>query len=251
MPTRVVGSLLLQRFEPRLYCSQRLLPLKWQPTVFFLDSSLFDNSSELTSLGSMDTQSSFKRIGAISDDDLAGFMKAAQAGDQDAYIQLLQEVTIRLRRIVRRYRGFITDEDIEDLVQDTLLSLHSVRATYDPQRPFMPWILAITRNRLADGARRYARTSGREVNTDCLDVTFANENANTTADVFREEDLRNAIEDLPAAQRTAVEMLKLRELSLKEAASVSGMSIGALKVATHRAMIALRKMLVKTNEPKY
>jgi RNA polymerase sigma-70 factor (ECF subfamily) len=173
-------------------------------------------------------------------------MKLAQAGDADAYSRLLQEVTIRVRRIVRRYRSFLNDEDIEDLIQDILLSLHSVRATYDPQRPFMPWLLAITRNRLADGARRYTRTSLREVNTDYLDVTFANENANGTEDVFGKENLKNAIDGLPTAQRTAVEMLKLREMSLKEAAAVSGMSIGALKVATHRAMIALRKILMKS-----
>jgi RNA polymerase sigma factor (sigma-70 family) len=190
-------------------------------------------------------------IDGISDDHLARLMKAAQAGDQDAYIQLLQEVTIRLRRIVRRSRSFLRDQDIEDLVQDILLSLHSVRATYNSQRPFMPWLLAITRNRIADGARRYARTNSREVNADCLDVTFPSENANTTAEVFGERDLRNAIEGLPAAQRTAVEMLKLREMSLKEAAAASGMSIGALKVAAHRAVIALRKMLVKTDESKY
>jgi RNA polymerase sigma factor (sigma-70 family) len=199
----------------------------------------------------MNAQSSLKRIDGISDDDLAGLMKIAQAGDTEAYTQLLQEVTIRLRRIVRRCRSFLTDEDIEDLVQDILLSLHSVRATYDPRRPFVPWLLAITRNRLADGARRYARTSIREVQTDCLDVTFAREHANKTEDVFGKEELKNAIDGLPAAQRTAVEMLKLREMSLKEASAVSGMSIGALKVATHRAMIALRKMLMKTHEPKY
>ena len=199
----------------------------------------------------MKAQSNLKRIDGISDDDLAGLMKMAQAGDTETYSQLLQEVTIRLRRIVRRYRSFLTNEDIEDLVQDILISLHSVRATYDPQRPFMPWLLAITRNRLADGARRYAQTKLREVNTDGLDVTFAIENANKPTDVFGNENLKNAIDGLPAAQRTAVEMLKLREMSLKEASAVSGMSIGALKVATHRAMIALRKILMKTHEPKY
>jgi RNA polymerase sigma factor (sigma-70 family) len=199
----------------------------------------------------MNAQSSLKRIDGISDDDLAGLMKMAQTGDTEAYSRLLYEVTIRLRRIVRRSRSFLSNEDVEDLVQDILLSLHSVRATYDPQRPFMPWLLAITRNRLADGARRYARTGGREVNADCLDVTFVNENANKPIDLFGKEDLKNAIDGLPAAQRTAVEMLKLRQMSLKEAAAVSGMSIGALKVATHRAMIALRKMLMKTNERKY
>src|SRR6266571_2157396 len=69
-------------------------------------------------------------------------MQAAQAGEADAYIQLLEEITPRIRQIVRRHRTFLEAEDIEDLVQDVLLSIHGVRATYDPQRPFMPWLLA-------------------------------------------------------------------------------------------------------------
>src|SRR5206468_1341157 len=142
---------------------------------------------------------------------LANLMQAAQSGDASAYAQLLEEVAPRIRRIVRAHWRFLGAEDVEDIVQDVLLSLHAVRDTYDPQRPFMPWLLAITRNRLADGARRYARTSLREVNTDYSDVTFANQNANRTEDTFGREDLRNAIDRLPAAQRTAVEMLKLRE----------------------------------------
>ena len=55
--------------------------------------------------------------------------------------------------------------------------------------------------------------------------------------------MRAAIEALPFAQRQAIEMLKLGEMSLKEAAAASGMSIAALKVATHRALGTLRKML--------
>jgi RNA polymerase sigma-70 factor (ECF subfamily) len=51
-------------------------------------------------------------------------------------------------------------------LQDVLLSLHAVRATYDPSRPFMPWVFAIVGNRLVDGARRYVRSSGREVHVD-------------------------------------------------------------------------------------
>jgi RNA polymerase sigma-70 factor (ECF subfamily) len=59
------------------------------------------------------------------------------------------------------------------------------------------------------------------------------------------EALMTAIQNLPPSQRSAVEMLKLQEMSLKEASIASGMSIGALKAATHRAMMALRKMLVR------
>ena len=175
---------------------------------------------------------------------LAELMRRAQAGDAEAYVELLQNITPRLRRVVRRQRFFLAEEEIEDLVQDTLLSLHSVRATYDPARPFMPWLLAIARNRLADGARRYSRTEAKEIGIEDIAVTFSAEDTNTSAEVYGDPDaLRQAIRALPAGQRDAIEMLKLREMSLKEASAASGMSIGALKVATHRAMNALRKLL--------
>src|SRR5207249_12106596 len=172
-----------------------------------------ENVRALGELQSGEASSSETVEAAAAGDRFAALMEAAQAGKADAYVQLMQQIAPRLRLIVLRYRSVLPAEDIEDLVQDILLSLHAVRATYDPKRPFMPWLLAITRNRLADGARRYARTSLREVNTDYSDVTFANQNANRTEDMFGREDLRNAIDRLPAAQRTAVEMLKLREMS--------------------------------------
>jgi len=182
------------------------------------------------------------------DDDqaLASLMQAAQAGDAHAYARLLDEITPRLRRIVRSQRRFLRTEDIEDLVQDILLSVHAVRATYDPQRPFMPWLMAIMRNRLADGGRRYARRAAHEVQVEILPVTFSEEGPNIDGDGYRDpEALRRAIGDLPPGQREAIEMLKLREMSLKEAAAASGTSIGALKVSVHRAMATLRKALTK------
>lgn len=171
-------------------------------------------------------------------------MRASQAGDAAAYLDLLQAITPRVRRIVARQRGFAGPEDVEDLVQDVLLSVHAVRATYDPGRPFMPWLLAIVRNRLVDGARRYGRTAAHEVHIDESDVTFSDPATNPDQETFGDlETLHGAIRSLPAGQRQAIELLKLREMSLKEAASASGSSVGALKVATHRAMTALRRAL--------
>jgi RNA polymerase sigma-70 factor (ECF subfamily) len=173
---------------------------------------------------------------------LGGLMRAAQAGDGDAYRLLLQEITPRLRGAIRR-RG-ATSGNVEDLVQDVLLSVHAARATYDPERPFLPWLLAIVRYRFADGARRYARSAAREVIIEDLDVTFAAPGANRSEE--RSEDverLREAIQSLPAGQRQAIELLKLGERSLKEASAETGTSVGALKVAAHRAMGALRKAL--------
>jgi RNA polymerase sigma-70 factor, ECF subfamily len=177
-------------------------------------------------------------------DDFGRLMRAAQTGDADAYGELLRAITPRIRRIIARQRGFAGPEVVEDLVQDVLLSLHVVRATYDPGRPFMPWLLAILRNRLVDAARRYGRTATHEVAVDDLDVTFwqaaANPDQETSGDV---RVLKRAIEALPAGQRQAIELLKLQELSLNEASAASGQSVGALKVATHRAMAALRRAL--------
>jgi RNA polymerase sigma-70 factor (ECF subfamily) len=174
-------------------------------------------------------------------------MRAGQAGDSDAYLQLLQRITPRIRQIVGRRRGFVGAADVDDLVQDILLSLHTVRSTYDPNRPFMPWLLAIIRNRLADGARRYARQRAREVHVGDPAVTFAEKPANIDDESFENrEALEHAIRALPKAQRLAIELLKLKELSFREAATTSGLSIGALKVATHRAIVALRRTLNRT-----
>jgi RNA polymerase sigma-70 factor (ECF subfamily) len=177
-------------------------------------------------------------------DRLGELMRAAQNGDGRAYRELLHAITPRIRQMVRRQRGFAGVADVEDLVQDVLLSVHTVRATYDPSRPFTPWLLAIVRNRLADGARRYGRVARREVLVDDSDVTFAESEANDeTVDEGEAAALREAVRALPEGQRRAIELLKLEELSLKEAAEVSGTTIGALKVATYRAMAALKLKL--------
>ena len=176
-------------------------------------------------------------------------MRRAQSGDADAYRALLTAVTPRIRRIVRARRGFLDVAHAEDLVQDVLLSLHSVLATYDPSRPFMPWLWAIVRHRLADAGRRHVRQGAHEIGVEDLDVTYGTLAANSREETFGDPDaLAQAIQALPPGQRQAVELLKLRELSLKEASALTGMSIGALKIATHRAIASLRRSLRGTDE---
>jgi RNA polymerase sigma-70 factor (ECF subfamily) len=177
------------------------------------------------------------------DERLGGLMRAAQGGDAEAYRVLLEEIAPRVRRIVARRRP-ASPSEVEDLVQDVLLSIHVARASYDASRPFLPWLLAIVRNRLADGARRYARHAAHEVRVANLDVTFAELAANSPLGPSGDaRALKDAVQTLPRRQRQAIELLKLRELSLQEAAAATGLTVGALKVATHRAMAALRRML--------
>lgn len=178
------------------------------------------------------------------DRQLADLMSAAQGGEQIAYAQLLNALAPLLRRSIKRWRPFLKPEDVEDLVQDTLLSLHEARATYDPARPLLPWVMAIARNRMIDGARRFISRTAREVAVDKLPETFSDDEANVIEGGYGDpEALQLAISSLPHGQRQAIEMMKLREMSLKEASAHSGASVAALKVAVHRGMAALRKAM--------
>jgi RNA polymerase sigma factor (sigma-70 family) len=183
------------------------------------------------------------------DQRLRCMMVAAQGGDRAAYAALLNEIVPLVRRSVCSRYGFLARDDIEDIVQDVLLSVHSVRATYDGNRPFVPWLLAIAHNRTVDSVRRYARRSKREVTVAEYPETFDDAETNRDDESYGDpEALRLAVAGLPKGQRMAIELVKFREMSLKEAARASGMSIGALKVAVHRATKTLRVVLAGTHD---
>jgi RNA polymerase sigma-70 factor, ECF subfamily len=173
-------------------------------------------------------------------------MAHAQAGNQDAYRRLLVEITPYVRSIAVKGHG--DPADIEDSVQDVLLTVHAVRHTYDPTRPFGPWLVAIANRRVIDRLRRQGRTTARETPLTEEHETFAAPAANYDEAACADRALRDAIERLPAGQRDAIRLLKLQEMSLKEAAGATGMSVAALKVATHRAMKSLRKMFTQPSE---
>lgn len=175
---------------------------------------------------------------------LRGLMRSAQLGDSRAYAELLGAITPRLRQIISHKRGFLQAADIEDLVQEILLSLHAVRNSYDPERPFMPWLMAIAQHRLADAGRRYYRQVARQNELDEWSASLAEDVPSVETEIYgNPEGLKQAIECLPPRQRIAIQLLKLREMSLKEAAEASGSSAGALRVSVHRAMTKLRQTL--------
>lgn len=168
----------------------------------------------------------------------SALMAAAQAGDELAYARLLGECLPLLRAICRaRLRDAA---EAEDAVQDALLTLHRVRHTYDPARPFRPWLAAIAERRAIDRGRRRGRRDGRET---ALEEAAELGRAGAAEERFAAAELRGAVGELPPAQRMALQLTKLEELSLAEASARSGMSVGALKVATHRAIATLRRRL--------
>ena len=172
-----------------------------------------------------------------------GLMKAAQDGDRTAYDTLLREVIPFIRALaVRQDRA---SRWTEDAVQEVLLTVHRVRHTYDPNRPFKPWLATIAQRRCVDLYRRKSRTAAYEASDETAYETFADPAANRALEISAEaEGLGEAIATLPPQQREAVELLKLREMSLAEASAASGRPVGALKVNVHRAIKSLRVRLM-------
>ena len=171
---------------------------------------------------------------------LARLMRQAQEGQSAAYGELLRAVTPRLRSEIRRRHRFLAPHDVEDVVQEVLLSLHLVRGTYDASRPFWPWLMAIAHNRMVDSVRRQARRDARETTVEQLPDSAAEDANESYGDP---EALRQALRRLSPGQRQAIELVKIREMSLKEASAASGMNVAALKVAVHRGIRALRTAL--------
>lgn len=169
-------------------------------------------------------------------------MKAAQDGDNRAYLKLLAEILPVLRRVVRnRWRS---PEGAEDIVQEILISIHTVRHTYDPARPFLPWMVTICSRRIADAARRSSSRSAYETTVDAMPETFSGDDAKTEQENSDDQEaIRVALAELPEGQRQAIELMKIEGLSLEEASAQTGKSVAALKVTVHRAVKAMREAL--------
>ena len=178
----------------------------------------------------------------------ARVMQVAQGGNATSYDQLLRSVTPFIRSLARRY---CRNADLcEDVVQDVLLTVHRIRHTWDPRRPFSPWLAAIAARRGIDRIRRDSRIARFEVRDELVLETFAAPAANHDSGALRAaEAIEPLLSALPERQRLALEAVKIRGLSVAQAARESGQSVSALKVNVHRAVKALRR-LVAANESK-
>lgn len=169
-------------------------------------------------------------------------MERSQNGDRDAYLRLLQEISAFLTRYVRSHIGSRGDAD--DVVQEILLSLHRIRHTYDPGRPFLPWLIAIARRRIVDSYRAGMASGDRDLPLDAYEETIADGRSDRLpmARIFFRQTM-SAIDRLSPRQRTAIRLIRVDGLSLEDAAVVTGLSVGALKVAVHRGAKALREIM--------
>lgn len=166
------------------------------------------------------------------------FLQGA-AGDEAAYRQFLQATAAHLRAFLRRRLASWPDE-VEDLVQESLLAIHNQRHTYDTDAPLTAWMVAIAKYKLIDWLRRHAR---RETLNDPLDDE--NELFSTADSDAREaqRDLRKVLDLLPEQQRAAILHTKVDGWSVKETAVALKVSEASVKVAVHRGLKALAAKL--------
>ncbi|PIJ50334.1 RNA polymerase subunit sigma-70 [Erwinia sp. OLTSP20] len=174
-------------------------------------------------------------------------MARAQAGDRQAYSQLLQAIVPAIRALIRKK---ISDDTlIEDVIQETLLAIHRVRHTYDPARPLLPWVAAIASARATDALRQRGRRRDWEWQDEAILSRKASDGENPLTDEISHHQMLNGwLKQLPARQRQIIESVHLRESSLAEAAAENNLSVSAVKALLHRAMRNLRKSGVRQHE---
>lgn len=155
-------------------------------------------------------------------------------GDAASYRQFLEALACHLRAYLRR-RLPRALEDVEDILQETLLAIHNARHTYRAGEPVTAWVHAITRYKLMDFFRAHARREALHdpIGDDDLFVASDAEPADARRDVGQ------LLGTLPDRHRVPIELVKLQGLSITEAARCSGLSESAVKVGIHRGLKAL------------
>jgi RNA polymerase sigma-70 factor, ECF subfamily len=172
--------------------------------------------------------------------DYEDLMRNALAGDGRAYQTVLSETTRFLRPyLIKRLNN---PTQVEDVLQEILLSIHKARATYDGARPYKPWAFAIAKFRLTDHLR--ALYSDKLRHTEELSVA---EHISATDDVTEEgisyESIKQEIDKLPTKQAQILTMIHHQGFTSKEVAARIGMTETAVKVAAHRAYKVLKARL--------
>ncbi len=165
-------------------------------------------------------------------------MAAAQDGDKAAANVLLSEVGVWLERYFRRR---VPPHQLDDLVQDVLLAFYTKRSTYDPSRPFLPWLAAIARYRWVDHLRKVYKHDGQELEDDDA-IEDSEEDV-----VLARVSLERLFKQIPQKQAEVIELVKISGLSIREASEKTGQSESLVKVNIHRGLRKLAAIVEKVD----
>jgi RNA polymerase sigma-70 factor (ECF subfamily) len=170
-----------------------------------------------------------------SEDQLRTWMLEGLDGDAASHAALLRALVPLLRRYYRRRLG--DADEVEDLVQETLIAVHTRRMTYERQRPFTAWFYAIARYKMVDRFRRARETCPLEEFDDLLALTDFEDEANARIDVD------HLLASLPAKQADAIRRTRIDGYSVADAAHATGLGESDVKVSVHRGLKALAARL--------
>lgn len=178
--------------------------------------------------------------------ELRTLMLAGLDGDETSHKTLLMKLSAYMRayfkgQLMRVGRG---PTDAEDLVQETLIALHTRRHTYDRSQLLTPWVYAIARYKLIDYLRR-TKAANRDVTVEEAEGVFALDDVSAVESGL---DLEKLLVQLKPKTRQAIQFVKLDGLSVSEAAARAGMSESAIKVSVHRGLKAL-SLLARERSP--
>lgn len=170
------------------------------------------------------------------EDQLRTWMIGGLEGDAAAHASLLRALVPLLHAFYRR-RMASGPDDIEDMVQETLIAVHTRRATYDRDRAFTAWLFAIARYKMIDQFRRTRRT----VPIDGLEDILVAEGfeAATAARI----DIDDLLAKLPPKQARAIRATRIHGASVAEAAIADGIGESDVKVSVHRGLKSLAALI--------
>lgn len=169
--------------------------------------------------------------------DLETLMRRSLAGDKLAYADLLRQTARLLRPYFSRRLSF--ESEVDDLLQETLISIHKARHTYDGRRPYKPWAYAIARFRLQDFLRMHYADHLRHAQE--LTGLEHDPQGDVTESGIRYESISGEVDKLPERQATILRLLHEEGYTAREVAERLGMTESAVKVAAHRAYKILRQ----------
>jgi RNA polymerase sigma factor (sigma-70 family) len=162
-------------------------------------------------------------------------MTGSLNGDAAAHGALLRALLPVLRGYFMRRIGALGD--VEDLVQETLIAVHRKRASYDPARPFGPWLFAVARYKMIDSIRRQRP----HVPLDGLEDMLGDGGFEDS--VSAKLDVEAMLATLPPKQAAMIRDTRIEGLSTAEAAARRDVSESDVKVSVHRGLKALGERL--------
>lgn len=170
-------------------------------------------------------------------------------GDENA-------LAILIKRHQSKLYGFIyskvTDRDIaDDIFQDTFIKvIRTLKSnSYNEEGKFLPWVMRISHNLIVDHFRKnkkmpmYRETEEFSIFSIMTDNSPNVENRIITEQV--ESDLQRLIAELPDDQKEVLQMRIYQDLSFKEIADLTGVSINTALGRMRYALMNLRKVIEK------